>query len=158
MNGFVRCFLKFKVYISFFFLLIIFFSIPFCVFALTPQVNDIRIPSEFGSVSDSFFGDSDKLVFLINDEHDNSRLQLSIAKLIDFIASYYDVELVGVEGAEDSVDLDRLSSFYSHAAKNDISSFYVKSGLMTGADYAALSSSSSVKFFGMHYILLICWI
>lgn len=132
------------------FLFVFSFLFNFTSFAADSDfLSSMRVPSEFGSIAETYLGDSDRLVFLIADNHSSFEVQSNIAGIVDFLSSFHDIKNFGVEASSGPISLDRLRSFYNEKAKEAVAYSYVKSGLLDGSVVSALRKSSDVRLFGI---------
>ncbi len=113
------------------------------------NIDDAKLPEEFGKISHSFQGKSQGIVFLLSDIHNNFEAQKSVAKIIDFLINYYDVQFVGIEGAHGTVDTFNLKKYYNKDAKDAVCSYYMKQGYFGGAVYKAITSDYNFLLHGV---------
>jgi hypothetical protein len=69
---------------------------------LTEKVylNGIKIPYDAGTAQEVFSTGGDEVVINIQDAHASLTAQYSIVKILENLASNYDLELIALEGAE----------------------------------------------------------
>ncbi|RJP58662.1 MAG: glycosyltransferase [Candidatus Auribacter fodinae] len=111
--------------------------------------ENIYIPDSIGSVEDSHQGSSDKTIVFIKDAHAFSEAQFNIAHIIQRLAQNHGVSLIGVEGAEGELTVDGFRFVPFTDARNSVADDYVKKGIFSGAEYAAIVSDKPLYLFGV---------
>ncbi|MDP3980674.1 MAG: hypothetical protein Q8Q33_04585, partial [Chlamydiota bacterium] len=112
------------------------------------KMFDINIPQNYGKIRDSFKGQQNKFLILIQDSHTNYEAQNNYAKVLDVIMQHVNLELIGVEGAEGDMDTILFSSIHNETVKKRVSDYLLKSGYINGAEYFGIFSEK-VHLFGV---------
>ncbi|MDP3920694.1 MAG: alpha-amylase family glycosyl hydrolase [Candidatus Omnitrophota bacterium] len=112
--------------------------------------NDpLSVPESLGSVQESYTGNSDKTVFVIQDAHDSLEAQENIAALIHHLVEHRDVKTVLEEGYEGSVPSDAYFGFIKDPAiKERVSYFLMDQLRISGAEYAHINRKKNFELIG----------
>ncbi|MCG2711521.1 MAG: hypothetical protein L6416_04255 [Candidatus Omnitrophica bacterium] len=113
------------------------------------DVLNIKIPSSWGIVRDSYNSGTDKLIINIQDAHCDFLAQENISKILGRLASEYRLKVVALEGASGRVENPVLSFFPQEDVKKEVSMYLVREGKLTGAEYLAITSDYGLKLYGV---------
>ncbi len=113
------------------------------------KIDAICIPDSIGSIEESYQGTSDQTIILIKDAHAFSEAQFNIAKIINLLSQDFDISTLGVEGASGELNVSEFRSVPFMEARNDVAGDYVKKGVFSGAEYAAISGEKSINIIGV---------
>ncbi len=97
----------------------------------------IKIPEKCGIITGCHKSASKYTVVYIQDLHCNYEVQSNIAAIIRRLAERNQLRLIGVEGDSEKVDVSLLSAFPIKKVKIDIGQYFMRQGLITGAEYQA---------------------
>lgn len=125
-------------------------------------VHRLRIPASLGSVIQRWQAkepvvddgvdsdDSVKTVVIVQDAHISSQAQKNIQSIIRDLSEKNDVALIGVEGAEGSINTTEYSSFPIQRVREAVTDAYICKGRISGTDAAAINiDSERVHFYGV---------
>jgi len=113
------------------------------------DVENLMLPLRFGEITDAHKGTLDRTIIHIQDAHCNYSAQHSIAGLIDHISSTYGVNLVALEGGKGDYDLSVFTDIEDPGARKVISDFFVKEGIVNGAEFYAVNSGRTITLYGI---------
>jgi len=108
----------------------------------------VNIPEQLGTVMDQHQG-GERLVVDIQDLHCNLEVQNNIAGLIGFLAEKHGVGLVSIEGASKPVNVTHLSTYPRPTVKRAVGQYFMKQGLLSGAEYYAATGKQPVTLLGL---------
>ena len=97
----------------------------------------IKIPEKCGIITGCHKSTSQYTVVYIQDLHCNYEVQSNIAAIIRLLAERNQLRLIGVEGDSEKVDVSLLADFPIKKVKIDIGQYFMRRGLITGAEYQA---------------------
>ncbi len=107
------------------------------------------IPSNFGSIEETYTGRSNKTVLYIEDAHSSIEAQQNIAALIDSFVRQSGVKTVFEEGYEGAVPTDEFFGFIdSKADKEKVAFHFLKKLEIGGAEYAHILRAKDFKLIG----------
>ena len=116
----------------------------------TPKklAHNIAFPASIARVESSHRGDSDELIYLIQDAHTNYSAQKNIAALIDHLAVRKDIRSVYVEAGFGDVSLRGFRET-SSARRKDVGLRYLRKGELSGAELRDLVSDRDLALWGV---------
>jgi 2-oxo-4-hydroxy-4-carboxy--5-ureidoimidazoline (OHCU) decarboxylase len=101
-----------------------------------PNPSEITIPEAYGKITEAFKGDSDKLVFHIQDLHTNPEAQLNSAKIMEYLMNTYGVKLLTIEGEATRFNPEWIANVSLIRPINDkMADILLRAGLMTGEEH-----------------------
>lgn len=95
-------------------------------------------PQEAGKIQKIYRGRSSKMLIHIQDAHMNESAQRHLAELLNYLAEKEDARRVYVEGAAGEIAHRFLSAYPDAEARRFVADFFLKQGLLHGAEYAAV--------------------
>ena len=110
---------------------------------------DLSIPKEIGSIKETFKGQDEKVVFVIQDAHEIPDAQRNIQKLINFLQTQYGVRLVALEGAASDLDPQIFKSFPDQTFLKKVFEQYFDNGELAGGTAAAIFTPSPAVYHGV---------
>lgn len=114
---------------------------------LTSQ-KPISIPAQYGTVR-KFSGGQGPLVINIQDAHQKLGAQASIANILESLVSNYNLQLVGIEGADGAVDTSVLSSLPDAKIKKKAGEYLLREGLISAGEFYSIISENPVSLYGV---------
>lgn len=96
-----------------------------------------RISAEAGQVTSHYQGRSGFTVVCLQDLHCNYEAQSGIAGILEELAGKFNLRLIGVEGNSRSVDVTPLAEIPLPAIRDRVGRYFMRRGLVTGAEYQA---------------------
>jgi hypothetical protein len=108
----------------------------------------LTIPNQYGVIRSSKQA-GNQVVVHIQDLHCNYEVQTNIAKIIDSLASQYNLKLVTIEGASAVVNTSKLGSFPVAEVKENVGRTLVKQGQMGGPEFYAATGRSKIWLEGL---------
>lgn len=115
---------------------------------LAPNLQPIQLPSSLGTIADQYQG-GDKLVIHVQDLHCHYEVQMTIARIIDHFARELNLQLVGVEGAHQTLRPEQLRLFPIKDIRQEVADYFVRQGKLTGAEYYAITGEKPVTLEGI---------
>jgi len=121
------------------------------LWATPVDLNSLNVKKELGKVKEvSVSKDKQKpSVILIQDAHNSLEAQKNLSQIIQDLNNNYDIDMIGVEGAFNSVNYEELQKFPVKEVKETISSYYLKKGYLTGAEYGSIVSDKKIDLRGI---------
>jgi hypothetical protein len=114
------------------------------------NVSNFTLPKDLGSVTNSYAaGKPDKVVIHIQDAHCNYAAQRQISKIIEYVNKEYGVVSVNLEGGAKGYDLSAFAGISDKAVKNKVADYFVKEGLVNGAEYFAINNPGKTSLWGV---------
>lgn len=111
---------------------------------------DIVIPHQYGTIMESFKGDSGKVIVHIQDLHANKEAQLSSGKLLEGLFRKHGLDFVGVEGAKGKIDLTVPMNFpQNDQLRKKLADMFLDSGELTGEEYITITESLPFTIWGI---------
>jgi serine/threonine protein kinase/uncharacterized SAM-binding protein YcdF (DUF218 family)/SAM-dependent methyltransferase/GNAT superfamily N-acetyltransferase/predicted MPP superfamily phosphohydrolase len=113
------------------------------------NVETFAIPDHIGKVKDYYKADSDRIVIHIQDAHCNYYCQMQAARIIDYLSRVYGIDVIDLEGGEGDYDLGVFTSIKDRSIRLRVSDYFVREGLINGAEFLAINSSESLRLWGV---------
>ncbi|MFH1846010.1 MAG: hypothetical protein ABH869_00430, partial [Candidatus Omnitrophota bacterium] len=113
------------------------------------NAGKIVIPENLGKIRDCYLAGSDKFVIHIQDAHCNYGAQHKIAQIIEYLNAKYRISTVNLEGGKGNYDLSDFTDIRDEDTREKIVDFFVKQGLVNGAEYYAAMNPKKVKLWGI---------
>ncbi|MFC2048850.1 NAD(P)-dependent oxidoreductase, partial [Elusimicrobiota bacterium] len=109
------------------------------------------IPLEYGQVLQSSIPSGYKKapVVLINDLHANYQMQQNISNIIKYLNDNVGITKIGIEGSEGEIDTSMLDTIPDSEIRQKVSDYFMKHGLLTGAECFAALCEDSPKLVGL---------
>ncbi len=105
--------------------------------------DDLKIPKKFGSVKERFESEGENaLVIHIQDTHTSYSAQKHLSKILKYLSDNYGIDVVGIEGATDSIDTSDFSKFPDKSVKDKVAEYFLKEGKIDGAEYLCIVENS----------------
>ncbi|MBI3312981.1 MAG: DUF58 domain-containing protein [Candidatus Omnitrophica bacterium] len=118
------------------------------------NLSSVRVPEDLGTIQESFRGNTDKVIVLIQDAHAVPDAQRNIQKLIAYFQTEYKVNLVGLEGAVSKLDPRIFKSFPDKEILKKTLDQYFERGELTGGTAAAILDESESVYQGIEDLAL----
>lgn len=112
-------------------------------------LNEITIPSQYGSIIETYNGTNGKLIVHIQDAHANYEAQKNIAGIIESLIDNYNITLVLMEGKATDRDFKYLRYRAPLDVRKDIADNLLKEGIFNGVNYLDLASSYPILIQGV---------
>ncbi|MFC1485010.1 hypothetical protein ACFL5N_00980 [bacterium] len=124
------------------------------VYATAPVNNPgvFTLAPSIGKITETYKGEGENKIFLIQDVHCNAGVQENISKIIDSIQKEYgkDFKVVGVEGTPtQKIDTSALSIIPDKDIRENIVRYFVDRGYITGAEWYAIMNPNKVELRGL---------
>ncbi|MFH1846805.1 MAG: glycosyltransferase, partial [Candidatus Omnitrophota bacterium] len=144
-----------------------------------PDLNTISIPAELGIIEETFFcpaseyrrtkistpstsqdiqtGETcgkiipkqQKIVIHIQDAHCNYSAQQKISGIIKYLAQKYGINTINLEGGTGKYDLSVFTDIKDTAVRYKVSDFFLKQGVISGAEQFSINDSGKVDLWGI---------
>ncbi len=131
---------------------------------LKDTLNNISIPDKFGFITEVFVPDKkvDRLIFVMQDPHNNIKAQYSTAKIYDYLTKKApqlfpnQAPLVALEGTnvQKKLDYSVLTANPIDKARRAISDFLLNEGKLDGSEYYKANYNPNARLFGIEDISL----
>ena len=117
------------------------------------HLASLAVPSALGQLSQfdllANAPASAKTLLLIQDAHVNPEAQRHLAKILDWLASTYGVQLILVEGGAGDVGLSYLRAHGSRSARREVAEAYLTEGKIAGEEYLDITSDYPLVLWGV---------
>ncbi|MGB3057210.1 MAG: hypothetical protein WBC16_03545, partial [Candidatus Omnitrophota bacterium] len=110
------------------------------------------LPTQMGTVKDSWKGKTDKAVIHIQDAHCNYDAQKQISNIIEYLSGVYGVDTVNLEGGSGEYDLAVFTNILNKHVRQEVVDSFVHDGLVNGAEYFAATNPDKVKLWGIEKV------
>ncbi|HPN72403.1 MAG TPA: hypothetical protein PKZ41_00215, partial [Candidatus Omnitrophota bacterium] len=107
------------------------------------------IPEHLGIVNDRWQGSSSPVVIYVQDAHCNYEAQQKLSQIVAYVNEKYGIETVDLEGGAGGYDLSALTDVADPVSRRNIADFFVKEGLVNGAEYFAANNPEKVRLWGV---------
>ncbi|MBN1493256.1 MAG: hypothetical protein JW938_03830 [Candidatus Omnitrophica bacterium] len=109
----------------------------------------VKIPTKFGKVKERYRGDNNKVIVHIQDAHTSYEAQENIANIIEYLVDDNVVDVVAVEGAEGTIDLEPFRLFPVDDVRRRVAANLTAYGYLTGSELAGIGMEKEVELFGV---------
>ncbi len=133
------------------FVILVIFSFTQFLFAAPPACYSVKVDDCYGKIAQRYKGKSEKTIIYIQDAHSSYDAQKNTSEIVkELYEKIFEKKkpLIGVEGAIGELDLSMFKAIPSSAIRDKVGSYYVKEGVFTGTELAAISSDSDMRLFG----------
>ena len=122
------------------------------------------IPASLGEITNSYFpkelatganspasaeNNGIKTIIHIQDAHCEYNCQKQISGIIKYLNEEYGIESVNLEGGEGNYDLGAFSSIEDKALREKVADYFMREGVLSGAEYFAVNDPGKVKLWGV---------
>ncbi len=125
---------------------------PVGAYGLTPfKINGqtIKISPQWGMITSSYQGHSDKTVVYIQDLHCHYEVQDHIYQMLKSLVERNHLKLIGIEGESKPVDVSPISTIARQNVRQEVGDYFIKRGRLTGPEYLASISGQPVVLAGI---------
>ena len=112
-------------------------------------LNGIKIPYDAGTAQEAFSSGGNEVVINIQDAHASLTAQHSIVKILQTLATNYDLDLIALEGAEGPVDISLLKTFPDPEIRKDIADYFMREGKMSAGEFFSIVSEKPIRLYGI---------
>ncbi|MGD2278505.1 MAG: hypothetical protein PVH45_00240 [Candidatus Omnitrophota bacterium] len=113
------------------------------------DAETFTIPERMGTIRSFHKGTSDKIVIHIQDAHCNYDAQKKISEIIRYLNVNYGVANVNLEGGTKGYDLSVFTGIRDSGIRERVADYFVKEGLISGAEDYAVNNPGAVKLWGV---------
>jgi len=113
------------------------------------DVESFALPEHLGYVRQAFKGGSGRAVIHIQDAHCNYAAQHKISEIITYLTKEYGIEALNLEGGKGDYDLSIFTRIHDKKIREKVADYFVKEGLVSGAEYFAINNPDSVGLWGV---------
>jgi hypothetical protein len=113
------------------------------------NVKTFSLPQNLGHIRDSYDAGSSTTVIHIQDAHCNYACQRKLSELIDYFNKEYGIRSVNLEGGVGDYDLAIFDSINDPDTRERVSDYFVKDGLVNGAEYFAINNPNKAALWGV---------
>jgi len=117
--------------------------------AAVVRPGEIKIPSEYGRITERFAGGGDKLVIHVQDAHTNYEAQKNAAGMLEDLINKYGLYLILVEGGSRDVSLNYYREQYPLEERKKMAEESLKKGEIAGEEYLNIASDYPIKLQGI---------
>lgn len=115
------------------------------------------IPQSLGTVRDAWapdpsvfrHGKTSPIIIQIQDAHCNYSAQKKIFEIIEYINDNYGIDIVNLEGGAKGYDLSVFTSIADKDVRERTADYFVKDGLVNGAEYFAVNNPGKIALWGI---------
>ncbi|MBI5124104.1 MAG: hypothetical protein HZA72_01640 [Candidatus Omnitrophica bacterium] len=112
------------------------------------DLNKFSIPVRLGEIKGVFRGTNGKVIIHIADAHCIYSAQHAIAGIIRSLADDYNIGTVFMEGGSGDYDLSMFTRIEDPSVRNKVSDYFVREGVVNGAEWFAINNPDRVRLFG----------
>ncbi|MFC1480053.1 hypothetical protein ACFL5Y_01240, partial [Candidatus Omnitrophota bacterium] len=126
------------------------------------SVEGFQLPEYLGEIKDRYESDgksrqaadgsSYPAVIHIQDAHCNYYAQHRIAEIIEYLNKEYGISAVNLEGGKADYDLSIFTDIDESDIRAKVTDYFVKEGLLNGAEYFTANNPDKVKLWGVEDI------
>ena len=114
------------------------------------HVDTFTLPEDLGHIKDQYkANNSNKIVIHIQDAHCNYAAQQKISEIIGYLNKEYGISTVNLEGGAKGYDLSVFTDIADKTIRNKVADYFVKEGLVNGAEYFAVNNPEKVSLWGI---------
>jgi len=128
------------------------------------NVKTFVLPQSLGTIKDSWqppviarspavssgaTKQSQTTIIHIQDAHCNYYAQHAIADIIEYLNKEYGVSQINLEGGAKDYDLSIFTSIKDENARERVADYFVKEGIVNGAEYFAINNAGKVNLWGI---------
>lgn len=113
------------------------------------HLSTFTIPTDIATIQEKFQGSSSESVIIIQDAHDIPEAQKNIFQTIRQLLDQYEIELVGLEGAEGVLDNQFYQSFPDQNKLKKNIEDWMRRGELSGGTAAAILEKTPTPFVGI---------
>lgn len=114
------------------------------------HVDTFTLPGYLGRIKDSYkAGNTNKTIIHIQDAHCNYYAQHKISEIIEYFNKQYGINTVNLEGGAKNYDLSIFTDINDKAIRNKVSDYFVKEGLVNGAEYFTINNPEKTILWGI---------
>ena len=119
--------------------------------------DTFTLPGYLGRVNDSWSPSNDPTIkrsnhptiVHIQDAHCNYAAQHKIAEIIEYLNKEYGVNTINLEGGAKDYDLSVFTNIADKTIRDKVADYFVKEGLVNGAEYFAVNNPEKVNLWGI---------
>lgn len=101
--------------------------------------DNLKIPKSFGSIKERFEAEGENtLIIHIQDTHTSYSAQKHLSKILKYLSDNYGIDVVGIEGAIDTINTSEFSKFPDRSVKDKVAEYFLKEGKIDGAEYLCI--------------------
>lgn len=108
----------------------------------------IEIPQKLATIIKSH-SSGNQLIVHIQDLHCNYEIQKNISEIIGQLVRKNGLNLVGIEGASQAVNVTKLSTFPVDEVKKEVGDYYMREGKISGAEFYAATGEKNINLVGI---------
>ena len=110
----------------------------------------IEVSKKIGEIKEIFQAkQGEQIIIYIEDLHCNYEVQQNIAKIIKMLTKKHKINLIGIEGASQTLNLTKLSTFPIAKVKKAVSNYFMQQGKISGPEYYAIASEKPATLEGI---------
>ena len=119
------------------------------------KVDTFALPENLGRVQFSWSAPHVKdrgrqaTIIHIQDAHCNYAAQKQVAAIIEYLRGHYGIEIVNMEGGSGGYDLSVFTDIADGQKRRQVSDYFVREGLVSGGEYAAINDPEKIKLWGI---------
>lgn len=128
-----------------FLLAFFFFSFSYTLLFADQKTYSPDFNEALGKINESFSGNPDKVVLLVQDAHCNFEAQWNTVEILNSLAEVKPIPLIGLEGAQGDFQEDLFSKDSNARAVQDITYGFLKDCRLTGPEFFVVNSDLAKK-------------
>ena len=119
------------------------------------NLDTFALPLSLGHVKDTYkANNSKKTVIHIQDAHCNYYAQHKITDVIGYLNREYGISTVNLEGGAGDYDISVFTRIQDKAIREKVADYFVKEGLVNGAEYFAINNPNKATLWGIENVKL----
>ena len=114
------------------------------------NVGTFKLPEYLGQIRDSWASPGQLgTIIHIQDAHCNYAAQHKIAEIVEYLNKEYGIRTVNLEGGVKGYDLSIFTNITDRQVRERVADYFVKEGLVNGAEYFAINNPEKVSLWGI---------
>jgi ubiquinone/menaquinone biosynthesis C-methylase UbiE len=113
------------------------------------DLSTIHLPQGMGKIEDSYLGNAEEYVLLIQDAHAIPEAQRNIRNIIDYFSKFYGLKTIALEGVDQSLEPQFFRSFPNKSLLKKVFKAYLDQGELTGTTMAAIFNEIEADYVGI---------
>lgn len=112
------------------------------------EFNDFHIPDTYGSIikKRDLLDSRKPLLFIIEDAHCISKIQMNIANIIKYLVNNYNLKKVCLEGATERVDTGPFKVYPDKNKRVKVMKHYLEEGVLNGVEFLSITEGKDISF------------
>ncbi|MFA5084934.1 MAG: hypothetical protein WC482_01050, partial [Candidatus Omnitrophota bacterium] len=118
------------------------------------NVKTFSLPQNLGTIKDAWSSSNSQIIIHIQDAHCNYYAQHAISNIIEYLNKEYGINEINLEGGAKDYDISIFTGIKDKAKRDKAADYFVKEGLVNGAEYFAINNPERVTLWGIEDVKL----